>query len=126
MFTYRAEVLRVIDGDTVILDIDLGFSTWLCKQSVRLVGCNARELKDPGGAEAREHLSAMLPDGLAVTVTTVKPDKFGGRYDARVILPDGRDVTSLLIAQGWAALWDGRGVRPIPPWPRREVAPPTD
>ena len=43
MFTYQATVLRIIDGDTVDVDIDLGFSVWLKKQRVRMMGIDTPE-----------------------------------------------------------------------------------
>lgn len=116
-YTYAATVVRVIDGDTAVLDIDLGLSVWARGQHIRLAGCNARELSMPGGPEARDHLAGLLPAGTQVTVSTVKPDKFGGRYDAQVTLPDGRDLVALLIVEGWCAPWDGTGPAPVPPWP---------
>jgi endonuclease YncB( thermonuclease family) len=51
LYTYNATVVGVHDGDTCTLDIDLGFRTHRI-QPVRLAGCNARELADPGGQEA--------------------------------------------------------------------------
>lgn len=113
-----ARVVRVIDGDTVVLDVDLGFNVWLCNQSFRLAGCNAIEHSSPGGAEAAANLATLLPAGSLITLTSLKPDKFGGRYDAIITLPDGDDLTRLLVATGWAAAWDGRGPKPVPVWPR--------
>jgi hypothetical protein len=49
---------------------------------------------------------------------TVKADKYGGRYDAQCVLSDGTDLVSLLVRKGWAMAWDGKGVKPVPPWPR--------
>ena len=43
MFEYRCQVVRVIDGDTVDVDIDLGFGVWLKKERVRLVGIDTPE-----------------------------------------------------------------------------------
>lgn len=118
MYVYRAVVVRVVDGDTVVLDVDLGFATWLRAQSFRLAGCNAIELAKPGGREARDHLRELLPLGGAVTITSVRPDKYGGRYDAVVTLPDGSDLVSALVAGGWVSPWRGAGAAPVPPWPR--------
>lgn len=42
-FEYYAKVNKVIDGDTVNVDIDLGFNTFLCNQDVRLIGIDAPE-----------------------------------------------------------------------------------
>jgi len=117
LYTYVATVQRVVDGDTIALDVNLGFRTWR-RASFRLVGINARELHALGGPEARDNLAAVLPPGTVVTLTSVKPDKFGERYDALIALPDGSDLGALLVATSWAAAWDGRGSAAVPPWPR--------
>ena len=116
-FTYAATVRSVYDGDTIKVDIDLGFSVHL-HTSARLLGCNAIELSQPGGVEARDNLRALLPTGTVVTLRSVLVDKFGGRVDAQVTLPDGTDLVTGLIAAGWAAVWSGAGPRPVPAWPR--------
>jgi endonuclease YncB( thermonuclease family) len=117
-YRYTATVTAVHDGDTLTADIDLGFGIWVRGAQFRVLGLNARELSEPGGTEARANLAALLPPHTTVTLTSVKPDKYGGRYDALIALPDSRDLSSLLIATGWAAPWNGRGGKPIPPWPR--------
>ena len=53
-YTYRAEVVRVLDGDTVELDIDLGFSTWVHKRSIRLLDVLAPESRTTNLAEKLE------------------------------------------------------------------------
>lgn len=45
MYEYTIKLIRVIDGDTVVVDIDLGFDVWLKDQYVRLAGVDAPELK---------------------------------------------------------------------------------
>lgn len=85
--------------------------------NVRLVGINARELRDPGGHEARDHLRALLLVDLPVTLIALGWDKYGDRVDSKIILPDGRDVGDVMVADGYAAEWDGTGDRPTPPWP---------
>ena len=117
-FEYRARVKRVVDGDTVIMDVDLGFGIWIHDQSFRLLGINTRERSQPGGVEAAAYLATVLRAAPEVTVTSVKNDKYGGRYDARVALPDGRDLSTLLIEEGRAAPWKGSGAKPLPVWPR--------
>lgn len=116
----RAIVVDVHDGDTVTVDImmDCGFNdTVTRRRPMRLLGINTIELADPGGPEAQAYLATLLPVGTAVALESVKNDKFA-RYDARLILPDGRDVAQILIAEGWAAPWNGQGPKPVPPWPR--------
>lgn len=121
---YRALVDEVEDGDTVVLFVDLdAFHVW-ARISFRLVGIAARERKEPGGEEARANLEALLPKLTPVTVRSKKPDrpippdKYGGRWDGVITLPDGVDLGGLLVMTHWAAVWNGKGPQPKPPWPR--------
>lgn len=115
-YTYSARVLAVHDGDTFTADVDLGFQVHVVT-SIRLLGCNALELTEPGGKETRDYLSSLLV-GMSIYLRTVKVDKFGGRYDAQVTLPPDTDLVTLLIAEGWAVPYDGRGPKRVPVWPR--------
>lgn len=115
-YTYSATVLRVIDGDTVEVELSLGFFVY-SRLSCRLYGCNAIELHDDGGPEARDHLAALLPVGSEIVVRSMSADKFAGRFDGLITLPNGRDATSAMIEDGYAAPWDGHGDRPVPAWP---------
>ena len=67
MYTYKASVTRVVDGDTVIVDIDLGFGVWLREQSVRLAKINAPEMKVTtrlAGIAAKDFLSKLILNKL--------------------------------------------------------------
>ena len=43
MFEYKCNLVKVVDGDTVDVDIDLGFGVWLRKQRIRLYGIDTPE-----------------------------------------------------------------------------------
>lgn len=115
-YVRRAIVNRVLDGDTVILDVDLGFYIYV-RMSCRLAGINARESHTAGGPEATAYLESLLPKGAAVTVQSVKPDKYAGRFDGVVINVNGDNVNDRMVSVGYALPWDGKGPAPIPPWP---------
>ena len=115
-YTYNATVVRVVDGDTVLLDVDCGFYV-IIRQLCRLAGINAIEHNKPGGPEATAHLLGLLPVGLVVVMRSTGVDKYAGRFDALLTLPDGRDVCAQMVADGYAAVWNGKGPRPVPPWP---------
>lgn len=123
-YTYTAVLGIGHDGDNLRASIDLGFDQWIEGQSIRLDGGNARELAEPGGREAAAHLARLAPPGTAVLLRSLRADKYGDRYGARVSLPDGSDLTGELVAGGWLAPWDGRGPKPIPRWPRITAAEP--
>lgn len=86
-FWYVAKVVRVVDGDTVDFDMDLGL--YLTKRErLRLAGLNAPEVRGPerkDGLESQAWLEARLPVGKTVLVHTYK-DKKGkyGRYMADI------------------------------------------
>ena len=44
MYEYRCNVVHIVDGDTVDVDIDLGFGVWMKKQRIRLSGIDAPEI----------------------------------------------------------------------------------
>ena len=43
MFEYKCKLLRVVDGDTIDVDIDLGFGVWMRKQRIRMYGIDSPE-----------------------------------------------------------------------------------
>ena len=51
MFEYKCKLLRVIDGDTIDVDIDLGFGVWLQKQRIRLYGIDTPESRTSDDTE---------------------------------------------------------------------------
>lgn len=120
-YSYTGAIERVIDGDTVVIRVDLGFSVWMI-HSFRLLGCNAREHTMPGGKEATANLETLLPVASVVGVSSVKNDKYM-RYDAAITLADGRDLVTVLVDSQWASPWNGEGAKPIPPWPRTAPSP---
>lgn len=116
MYTVPATVVRVVDGDSVELAADLGWRLTI-GVSARLYGVNAQEHNLPGGKEATAHLAGLIPPGTQVMLTSVSIDKYGGRTDARLVRADGVDVAARMVTDGYAAVWDGKGPKPVPPWP---------
>ena len=82
MFEYSCTIVRVVDGDTVDVDIDLGFGVWMKKQRIRFYGIDTpesrtRDLEEKKyGLAAKAFVEAHLPVGSIRTLTTVK-DKVG-------------------------------------------------
>jgi endonuclease YncB( thermonuclease family) len=116
-------VNEVHDGDTLYGHIDLGVGTWHFGMSqagigLRLDGCNARELAMPGGKEARDNLASLIPVGSVIKVQSSEWDKYSNRIIVSIVLVDGTDLVRKLVAEQWAASWNGVGEKPVPPWPR--------
>ena len=100
MYTYTAQLVRVIDGDTVVLNIDLGFKTYRMNESYRLAGINAPELSTPTGVLAKTHLEGLISGPKKLVVHTTKADKYG-RYLVNIEIPGGM-VSDRMITDGFA------------------------
>lgn len=105
LWTYRAFVDLVVDGDTLQVVIDTGFQSFR-RERIRLLGIDTPELRRGTEAgkekarEARDRVIALVFE-REVVIRTEKADSFG-RWLATVELPDGRDLGRILIAEGLA------------------------
>ena len=85
VYEYNCKIVRVVDGDTVDVDIDLGFGMWMHKERIRLHGIDTpesrtRDLEEKKfGLLAKEQVEHFLPKGSIQTLVTVrdKAGKFG-------------------------------------------------
>jgi micrococcal nuclease len=115
MFTYQATVLRIIDGDTVDVDIDLGFSVWLKKQRVRMMGIDTPESRTRDKEEkvrgllSKKKLTELCPVGSIVQLMTAK-DKNKGKFGRILgtLVVDGVDVNQWLIENNYAVPYLGQ------------------
>ena len=95
MHQYRCKIVKVVDGDTADVDIDLGFGVWLKKQRIRFYGIDTPESRTsdkeekPYGLAAKEFVLKYLPIGSDQTLVTIK-DGVGkyGRILGRFLLND--------------------------------------
>jgi micrococcal nuclease len=98
MYTYNATILKVVDGDTVDLSIDLGFKLNI-KLRGRFTGLNAPEGKQ---TDASAWLAEKLPIGSQVVVETKKTQEKYGRWLVTIFV-DGKNINEELLALGLAA-----------------------
>ena len=110
LYTYRAKYVKNYDGDTVTVDMDLGFGVWLRNQTLRLYGIDTPEMRGEEkerGKEVRDLVAAILQDAGSIVVETFK-DKAGkyGRWLA-VIWCDGENLNQRLIDEGHAKAYYG-------------------
>ena len=82
VYEYSCKIVRVVDGDTVDVDIDLGFGVWMHNERIRLHGIDTpesrtRDLEEKKfGLLAKKQVEHFLPKGSIQTLVTVK-DKAG-------------------------------------------------
>jgi micrococcal nuclease len=104
VYEYRCKVARVVDGDTVDVDIDLGFGVWMHKERVRLYGIDTpesrtRDLEEKKyGLLAKEQIKSFMPVGSMQTLVTVK-DKAGkfGRILGKFLIYDKKTDAQMTI-----------------------------
>ena len=97
MFEYSCRIVRVVDGDTVDVDIDLGFDVWLKKQRIRLFGVDTpesrtRDLEEKKyGLAAKKFVEEYLPLESRQTLRTKLDDR--GKF--------GRILGEFVVEQEW-------------------------
>jgi len=128
MYTYFVKkVIRIVDGDTIDIEIDLGFDLTK-KERVRLGGIDTPEKRTKNleekamGLEATEYLTALLDGAPQLTVTTEKDGKFGRMIGTLYLSPDmlpnsinpnngllgtGTSINQAMIDDGYAWEYDG-------------------
>ena len=117
MYEYRARVLKVIDGDTVDVDIDLGFGVWLKDERVRIMGIDTPESRTRDKVEKKFGLAAKarLKELLGPTpILKTQVGKGGedmkgkfGRILGDFLTEDGKKCGELLVKEGHAVKYMG-------------------
>jgi len=99
-YTYWATVVRVIDGDTVLLNVDLGFDTWSHNRSIDLTGITAPSTQGTDKAEGfkwKTRLQELLPVGSEVVIQSSKDKSTGQVRYLGVFWLDGVNVNEALL-----------------------------
>lgn len=104
MYTYFTKIDKVIDGDTVDVFIDLGFSVWH-KERIRLSGIDTAE-KNTAFGKATKKLLIDTIEGKLVKLEVSKPDKYG-RYLGKIYLNSETSINDQMIAKGLAKPYGG-------------------
>jgi micrococcal nuclease len=114
MHSYRVNVVRVVDGDTIIVDVDLGFEVWLKNIVLRLDRIDAYETRlskttTPQMKILGQAAKVWVKDELekcadSIVIRTTKRGKYG-RWIAEVIAND-INIGDALVSQGFAVYKD--------------------
>ena len=114
LYHYRATVVRVVDGDTVDVMLELGFNVSL-KERVRLYGINAPEsrtrdkLEKVKGLAAKDFVVDWTEDHADEIVIVTRIDKRGkyGRVLGTIMTESGENLNELMIKEGHAVEYFG-------------------
>ena len=114
MYTYSAEVTKVVDGDTIEVDIDLGFGVWHCNQRVRLNGIDAPESRTTNkdekvrGELSKKKLKELVEKKNVKITTAIDPNDKFGRILGTIQTEDGINVNEWLITNNYAVAYKGQ------------------
>ena len=117
MYEYRCKVLRIVDGDTVDVDIDLGFGVWMHRERIRIMGIDTPEsrtrdkVEKKFGLASKARLKELLgKTGILKTQVSKKGEDMKGKF-GRILgdffTEDGRMVTDILVEEGHAVAYFG-------------------
>lgn len=122
MYEYKARVIRVVDGDTVDVDIDLGFGIWMNNERVRIMGIDTPEsrtrdkIEKQFGLAAKARLEELLGPYCRLKTQVSKngedmKGKFGrvlGDFEVYDHQKDAyRAVSQVLVEEGYAVEYHG-------------------
>lgn len=119
MYEYRCKVIKVIDGDTVDVDIDLGFDIMLRDERVRIMGIDTPESRTRDKVEKKFGMASKarlkeLIGGKSGPILKTQINKKGedmrgkfGRILGDFVTDDGRMVTDILVEEGHAVAYFG-------------------
>ena len=114
MYEYRCEIVRIIDGDTAVVDIDLGFGVWMKGEKIRFMGIDTPESRTSDkeekvfGLYAKEYVKKHIPERSIQVLKTFKDEtgKFG-RILGDFIIEDTTLITKM-IDEGIGAPYHGQ------------------
>ena len=112
MYEYSViEIMRIVDGDTVDVLLDLGFDIHR-KERVRILGIDAPETRTTDenekkfGTEAKAYVVSWFAKHPKITVRTTKDDKYG-RILGEFFDSEGRNLSHSIVEDGYAWEYDG-------------------
>jgi endonuclease YncB( thermonuclease family) len=113
MYEYECTIRRVVDGDTVDVDVDLGFGTWRCSERIRLYGvdtpeCRTRDAEEKAaGLLAKEFVKDALHVGKTYKLQTREKGKFG-RFLGVIFISDKTSINAALVTEHLAVAYHGQ------------------
>ena len=117
-YVYKCEVTRVVDGDTVDVDIDLGFGVWLRKQRIRMLGIDTPESRTRDLEEKKygKAAAAFLKEQIEKGKVSLRTSKDGKGKFGRILgelFVDGTNINQLMIEKHHAVAYFGQSKKEI-------------
>ena len=120
MYEYKCKIIKVVDGDTVDVDLDLGFGVWLRNERVRIMGIDTPESRTSDkvekvfGLAAKARLISLLgEDAILDTQVSKKGEDMKGKF-GRILgnfrVGEGawrRKIADILIDEGHGVAYTG-------------------
>jgi micrococcal nuclease len=118
VYEYKANLVKVVDGDTVDVDIDLGFGVWMRDERVRIMGIDTPESRTSDkveklfGLAAKNRVKEMLESNVILKTFAAKDGedmkgKFGRILGDFFIEAEGKLLTEVMIDEGHAVPYHG-------------------
>ena len=117
MYEYKCKIIKIVDGDTVDIDLDLGFGVWLRDERVRIMGIDTPESRTSDkvekvfGLAAKDRLNSLLgSEAVLLSQVTKGGENMKGKFgrilgDFKTI--NGDTVTEILMNEGHAVAYNG-------------------
>ena len=118
MFTYNCRIAKIVDGDTIDVDIDLGFGIWKTNERIRLwqidtPECRTRDKEEKKyGLIAKNFVEQHLPIGKIFELQTLEKDKFG-RYLGAVFVKNRLSINDMLLKANLAVKYVGQNKKEV-------------
>ena len=116
MHEYKVKIIKVVDGDTVDVDIDLGFGIWLKKERVRIMGIDTPESRTSDkvekvfGLAAKARLISLLGAEAILQTQVHKGEDMKGKF-GRILgnftSINGEKCAAVLMREGHAVAYSG-------------------
>lgn len=118
MFTYNCRIAKIVDGDTLDVDIDLGFGIWKTNERIRLWQIDTPECRTKDKEEkkygliAKNFVEEHLPVGKIFELQTLEKDKFG-RYLGAVFVRNRLSINDMLLKANLAVKYVGQNKKEV-------------
>jgi len=115
MYEYRCKITKVVDGDTVKCDIDLGFGIWQHNETVRLRGIDTPESRTSDDVEkkygllSKKKLIEQIEKSEVIKIVTTRDEKGKfGRILGTLVADNDDNINAYMIRHNYAVHYQGQ------------------